>query len=54
MNTEQNTNIKINLVLDTDEVNFILQTLSDLPIKSGAFSLIMNIKAQGEPQVQKV
>jgi hypothetical protein len=53
MNTEQNKNTKINLVLDTEEVNFILQVLGDMPIKSGAFSLIMNIKAQGEPQVKQ-
>lgn len=43
----------IKLELDINEVNAILQTLGDLPTKSGAFPLVMKIKEQAEPQIPK-
>ena len=43
----------IKLELPIDAVNFILQVLGELPTKSGAFPLVMNIKEQAEPQVPK-
>ena len=43
----------IKLELTVDAVNFILQVLGELPTKSGAFPLVMNIKEQAEPQVPK-
>lgn len=41
----------IKLELDIEEVNFILESLGDLPSKTGAYALMMKIKTQGEPQV---
>lgn len=43
----------IKLELNVEEVNAILQVLGDLPTKSGAWPLVMKIKAQAEPQVPK-
>jgi hypothetical protein len=43
----------ITLNLEINEVNFILESLGDLPSKSGAFQLMVKIKSQGEPQVPK-
>jgi hypothetical protein len=43
----------ITLNLKINEVNFILESLKDLPSKSGAFQLMVKIKSQGEPQVPK-
>jgi len=43
----------IKLELDINAVNFILQTLGDLPTKTGAWILLSKIKEQAEPQVPK-
>ena len=43
----------IKLELTVDAVNFILQVLGELPSKTGAWPLIMQIKEQAEPQVPK-
>ena len=37
--------------LTIDDVNLILAGLSELPTKSGAYPVAMNIKAQAEPQI---
>jgi hypothetical protein len=41
------------LELDVNEINFILQTLGELPSKSGVWPLILKIKDQAEAQVLK-
>lgn len=41
----------IELKLTVDEINAVLQTLGQLPTSSGAFPLLMKIKAQAEAQV---
>jgi len=41
------------LELDINEINFILQTLGELPSKSGVWPLIVKIKEQAEAQVPK-
>jgi hypothetical protein len=43
----------IKLELDLNAVNFILQALGELPIKTGAWELIKQIKEQADPQVPK-
>lgn len=43
----------IELKLTIEEVNAILQTLGELPSKTGAWPLIMKIKEQAESQVPK-
>ena len=43
--------LKIELTIE--EVNFILQTLGQLPTSSGAWPLVVKIKEQGEQQVPK-
>ena len=43
----------MNINLNEQEVNFILQVLGELPTKSGAYPLAMNIKAQAEAQVEQ-
>jgi hypothetical protein len=45
--------MEITLKLSIEEVNAVLQVLGDLPTKSGAWPLIVKIKEQAEPQVQK-
>jgi hypothetical protein len=42
------------LELDVNEINFILQTLGELPSKSGVWPLILKIKEQAEAQVSQV
>jgi hypothetical protein len=42
------------LELDVNEINFVLQTLGELPSKSGAWPLILKIKEQAETQVTDV
>ena len=39
--------------LDINEINFILQTLGELPSKTGVWPLILKIKEQAEAQVPK-
>jgi len=43
----------MNLELDVNEINFVLQTLGELPSKSGVWPLILKIKEQAEAQVPK-
>jgi hypothetical protein len=43
----------INLELEINAVNFILQTLGELPTKTGAWELVKVIKEQAELQVPK-
>jgi hypothetical protein len=39
--------------LDINEINFVLQTLGNLPSSSGCWPLILKIKEQAEAQVPK-
>ena len=41
------------LDLDVNEINFILQTLGQLPSSSGVWPLIVKVKEQAETQVPK-
>ena len=41
------------LELDVNEINFVLQTLGELPSNSGVWPLILKIKEQAEAQVSK-
>ena len=41
------------LELDVNEINFVLQTLGQLPSSSGVWPLIVMIKEQAEAQVPK-
>ena len=41
------------LELDINEINFILNTLGELPSKTGVWPLILKIKEQAEAQVPK-
>lgn len=43
-------NTPINLVLTFEEVNGILGVLGEMPTKSGAWPLVVKIKAQAESQ----
>jgi hypothetical protein len=43
----------IKLELEINAVNFILQTLGELPTKTGAWELLKVIKEQADPQVPK-
>ena len=43
----------MNIELDVNEINFVLQTLGELPSKSGVWPLIVKIKEQAEAQVPK-
>lgn len=41
------------LELDVNEINFVLQTLGQLPSSSGCWPLIVKIKEQVEAQLPK-
>ena len=41
------------LELDVNEINFVLQTLGQLPSSSGVWPLIVKIKEQAKAQVPK-
>jgi hypothetical protein len=41
------------LELDINEINFVLQTLGNLPSSSGVWPLIVKIKDQAETQLPK-
>ncbi len=41
----------IKLELSIDDVNYILQTLGQLPTSTGAWVLLAKIKEQADPQV---
>jgi len=43
---------KIELKLTTEEVNFVLAVLGNLPTQSNAWPLMQNIKTQAEARVQ--
>jgi hypothetical protein len=43
--------MEIVLKLSTEEVNFILQIIGELPTKTGAWPLALKIKEQADPQV---
>jgi len=43
----------MNLDLEVNEINFVLQTLGNLPSSSGVWPLIVKIKEQAEAQVPK-
>jgi hypothetical protein len=45
--------MNIKLELSIDAVSFILNILGELPSKTGAFPLIVEIKNQTEPQLPK-
>jgi len=45
--------MELTLKLTVDEVNAILQTLGDLPSKTGAWPLIVKIKSQADSQLPK-
>lgn len=44
---------ELTLTLSVDEVNAILQVLGELPSKTGAWPLIVKVKAQAEAQVKQ-
>ena len=46
--------MNISLSLNLEEVNAVLQTLGNLPTSSGAWPLVIKIKAQAEAQMPKV
>ena len=41
------------LELDVNEINFVLQTLGNLPSSSGVWPLILKIKDQADAQAPK-
>ena len=41
------------LELEVNEINFILQTLGELPAKSGVWPLLLKIKDQADAQTPK-
>lgn len=41
------------LELEVNEINFVLQTLGNLPSSSGVWPLIVKIKEQAEAQIPK-
>ena len=45
--------MEIKLTLDVNDVNYILQTLGELPTKTGAWVLLAKIKELADPQVPK-
>ncbi len=51
--TDQTINPTLNLVLDVNEINFILQTLGELTTKSGVWPLLLKIKEQADKQIPK-
>jgi hypothetical protein len=44
----------MNLNLETNEVQFILQVLGEMPAKSGVWPLIVKIKEQADAQISAV
>lgn len=45
--------MELTLKLTVEEVNAILQTLGELPSKTGAWPLIVKIKQQADAQVEQ-
>jgi hypothetical protein len=46
--------MEIELKLSVEEVNFILQSMGELPSKTGVWPLILKIKEQAELQIPKL
>jgi len=46
--------IMIKLELDLNAINFLLQTLGELPTKTGAWDLVKLIKEQAEAQQEPI
>lgn len=44
--------MELTLKLTVEEINAILQVMGDLPTKTGAFPLVMKIKAQADAQME--
>jgi hypothetical protein len=44
----------MNLNLDVNEINFVLQTLGNLPSSTGVWPLIVKIKEQADAQLSEV
>ena len=42
------------LELEVNEINFVLQTLGNLPSSSGVWPLILKIKEQADAQIPEV
>ena len=42
------------LELDVNEINFVLQTLGQLPSSTGVWPLIVKIKEQADAQISEV
>ena len=42
------------LELDINEINFVLQTLGNLPSSSGVWPLIVKIKEQADAQISQI
>jgi len=45
--------MELTLKLTVEEINAILQVMGDLPTKTGAYPLVMKIKAQADSQLPK-
>jgi len=43
--------MELTLKLTVEEINGILQVMGDLPTKTGAYPLVMKIKAQADAQM---
>ena len=44
----------MNLNLDVNEINFVLQTLGNLPSSTGVWPLIVKIKEQADAQLSQI
>lgn len=44
-------NQEVSLKVTVAEANFLLQVMGELPSKSGAFPLMMKVKAQADAQI---
>jgi hypothetical protein len=44
----------IELKLEINDVNLLLHALGELPAKTNAWNLIMNIKQQADPQAEAI
>jgi hypothetical protein len=45
--------MELTLKLTLDEVNAIVSILGEMPTKAGLYPLLMNIRAQAEPQLRE-
>ena len=44
---------KLTINLSIEEINVVLHTLGQLPTSSGAYPLLVNIKAQADRQIEE-